>query len=33
MPTLRPSGLSPPVYRDQLDYEVIEGGRAIGRMY
>jgi hypothetical protein len=33
MLTLRPTGLSPPVYRDQLDYEVIEGGRAIGRMY
>jgi hypothetical protein len=33
MLTLRPTGLSPPVYRDQLDYEVIEDGRAIGRMY
>jgi hypothetical protein len=22
--TLRPTGLSPPIYRDQLDYEVIE---------
>jgi len=31
--TLRPTGLSPPVYRDQLDYEVIENGRAVGRMY
>jgi hypothetical protein len=33
MLTLRPTGLSPPVYRDQLDYEVIEDGRSIGRMY
>jgi hypothetical protein len=33
MLTLRPTGLSPPVYRDQLDYEVIEDGRPIGRMY
>ena len=33
MLTLRPTGLSPPVYRDQLDYIVIEDGRAIGRMY
>jgi hypothetical protein len=32
MLTLRPTGLSPPVYRDQLDYEVIEDGRAIGRV-
>src|SRR5262249_56012028 len=31
--TLRLTGLSPPVDRNQLDYEVIEGGRAIGRMY
>jgi hypothetical protein len=29
----RPTGLSPPVYRDQLDYEMIEDGRSIGRMY
>jgi hypothetical protein len=28
-----PTGLSPPVYRDLLDYEVIEDGRSIGRMY
>jgi hypothetical protein len=33
MRTLRPTGPSPPVYRDQLDYEVIEDGRAIGGMY
>ena len=33
MLTLRPTGLSPPVYREQLDYIVIEDGRAIGRMY
>jgi hypothetical protein len=33
MLTLRPTGLSPPVYGDQLDYIVIEDGRAIGRMY
>jgi hypothetical protein len=33
MLTLRPTGLSPPVYCDQLDYEVIEDGRSIGRMY
>ena len=33
MLTLRPTGLSPPVYRDELDYEVIEYGRVIGRMY
>jgi hypothetical protein len=31
--TLRRTGFSPPIYRDQLDYEVIEDGRAIGRMY
>jgi hypothetical protein len=31
--SLRPTGLSPPVYRDQLDCEVIEDGQAIGRMY
>src|SRR5436190_13462194 len=33
MLTLRATGLSPPVYRDQLDYLVIEDGRAIGRLY
>jgi hypothetical protein len=33
MLTLRPTGLSPLIYRNQLDYEVIEDGRAIGRMY
>jgi hypothetical protein len=31
--TLRRTGFSPPIYSDQLDYEVIEDGRAIGRMY
>jgi hypothetical protein len=31
--TLRATGLSPPIYRDRLDYEVIEDSRAIGRMY
>jgi hypothetical protein len=31
--TLRPTGLSSPVYADQLDYTVFEDGRAIGRMY
>jgi hypothetical protein len=33
MLTLRPTGLSPPVYRDQLDYEVLEDGRLVGRIY
>jgi hypothetical protein len=33
MLTLRPTGLSSPVYRDQLDYIVIEDGRAVGRLY
>jgi hypothetical protein len=32
MLALRPTGLSPPVYRNQLDYEVLEDGRAVGRM-
>ena len=31
--TLRPTGLSSPIYRDQLDYTVFEDGRTIGRMY
>ena len=31
--TLRPTGLSSPAYRDQLDYIVCEDGKAIGRMY
>jgi hypothetical protein len=31
--TLRPTGLSSPAYRDQLDYIVCEDGRAIGRMH
>ena len=31
--TLRHTGLSSPVYRDQLDYTVFEDGRPIGRMY
>ena len=31
--TLGPTGLSSPVYADQLDYTVFEDGRAIGRMY
>jgi hypothetical protein len=30
---LRPTSLSSPVHRDQLDYTVFEDGRAIGRMY
>jgi hypothetical protein len=30
--TLRPTGLSSPVYQDQLDYTVFEDGRKIGRM-
>ncbi len=30
---LRRTGLSRPVYRDRLDYTVIEDGREIGRMY
>jgi hypothetical protein len=30
---LRPTSLSPPIYRNQLDYEVLEDGHAIGRMY
>jgi len=33
MLTLRPTGLSPPIYRDQLDYEVIQDGQPVGRMY
>ena len=33
MLTLRPTGLSPPIYRDQLDYKVIESDRAAGRIY
>jgi hypothetical protein len=33
MLTLRASGLSSPTFRRQLDYTVIEDGRAIGRMY
>ena len=33
MLSLRSTGLSPPIYRDQLDYEVLEDGRPIGRMY
>ena len=33
MLTLRPTGLSPPIYSDQLDYIILENGRAIGRMY
>jgi len=33
MLTLRSTGLSPPIYRDQLDYEVLEDGRPVGRMY
>jgi len=33
MLTLRPTGLSSPIYRDQLDYGVLEDGRPIGRMY
>ena len=32
MLTLRPTGLSPPIYRDQLDYEVLEDGLPIGRL-
>ena len=31
--SLRPTGLSPLIYRDQLDYEVLEDGRPAGRMY
>jgi hypothetical protein len=31
--SLRPTGLSPPAYRHQLDYVVIEDGQIIGRMY
>jgi hypothetical protein len=30
---LRPTGLSSPVHKDQLDYTVVEDGHAIGRMY
>src|SRR5436190_3557835 len=33
MLTLRPTDLSSPIYCDQLDYEVIEDGRAVGRLY
>ncbi len=31
--SLRPTGLSSPAYRHQLDYVVIEDGQMIGRMY
>ena len=31
--SLRPTGLSSPAYRHQLDYVVIEDGQIIGRMY
>jgi hypothetical protein len=31
--SLRPTGLSSPAYRHQLDYVVIEDGQTIGRMY
>ena len=31
--TLRPTGLSSPVYADQPDYIDCEDGKAIGRMY
>ena len=30
---LRPTGLSSPIYKDRIDYTVIEDGREIGRMY
>jgi hypothetical protein len=30
---LRRTGLSPPIYRDQLDYEVVQDGRVVGRIY
>jgi hypothetical protein len=33
MLALRPTGLSPPIYRYQFDYEVLEDGRPIGRVY
>jgi hypothetical protein len=33
MLTLRPTGPSPLIYQDQLDYEIFEDGRPIGRMY
>jgi hypothetical protein len=31
--TLRRTGLSSPVYADQIDYTVLEDGREIERMY
>jgi hypothetical protein len=31
--TLRRTGLSSPVYADQIDYTVLEDGREIGRIY
>jgi hypothetical protein len=31
--TLRPTGLAPPVYEDLEDYEVLEDGESIGRIY
>jgi hypothetical protein len=31
--TLRPTGLSSPVFADQLDYTVLADNRVIGRMY
>jgi len=31
--SLRPTGLSSPAYADRLDYNVIEDGRVIGRIY
>jgi hypothetical protein len=33
MLTLRPTGLSPLIYRDQIDYEVLEDGCSVGRMH
>jgi hypothetical protein len=31
--SLRRTGLSPPAYRDWLDYVIVEDGRDMGRVY
>jgi hypothetical protein len=31
--TLRPTGLAPPVYEDMPDYDILDDGESIGRIY
>jgi hypothetical protein len=31
--TLRPTGLAPPVFEDLADYEVLDDGQSVGRIY